>query len=320
MTPKSSIAKVTSARSARRPSRDWAAYDKAQVNAGRLTLWLAPDVFRRPRGNGRRGRNQLYSDELILGALALRKLLRFPYRRLEGLLLGFAELVGHTGPVPDYSTLCERAATLHVPPLLRAAGRVDLILDSTGLRVAGPGEWRRLEGEARKRRYLKLHLAEDAATGEIVDWRLTGTRGWGAGDTTQGERMLGGLADAGVALGVVHADGAYDTGPIRRAAHAGGGRAVIPPKRSARLAGGPGRAPPQPWQRERNQQILACRRDRAEWKEAAGYHRRSRVEATFSRWKTLFGSSLAARTPERQQVEAAVGVWLLNQLLVAGET
>lgn len=317
MPTKTSTIKVADPRPPRRPSRDWAAYDKAQVQSGRLTLWLDPCLFARPKANGRRGRDELYSNELILGALALRKLLRLPYRRLEGLLLGFAELVGHAGPVPDYSTLCQRAATLRVPPLPRRPGQRDLILDSTGLRVAGPGEWRRLEGG--RRRYLKLHLAEDAGTGEVVDWQLTGMRGFGAGDVTQGGRLLERLVDEGVELGDVYADGAYDGRPPRAAAHKGGGRAIIPPKRSARVRAGPGvRA--DSWQEERNAQILACRRDRAGWKEASGYHRRSRVEATFSRWKTLLGPSLAARSWERQRVEAAVGVWLLNQLLAAAET
>ena len=118
MTTTSSAPKLpvrsTSARSARR-ARDWATYDRAQVSSGRLTLWLEIGLFRKPKPNGRKGRDQLYSDELVLAALALKKLFRPSYRRLEGLVRSLAELSGHRGPSPDYSSLCKRARRLAVP-------------------------------------------------------------------------------------------------------------------------------------------------------------------------------------------------------------
>ena len=132
--------------------------------------------------------------------------------------------------------------------------------------------------------------------------------------------MLSTLEERGLSLSSGYADGAYDTSPVRRAIHTLGGRALIPPKRSARIYGGPGKREFEPWQSERDRQTIACRDDREGWKEDSGYHRRSLVESSFSRLKTLFGPSLYSRTEDRQQVEAAVSVWLLNRLLAPAPT
>jgi len=300
----------------KRPPRDWSAYDKAQVDSARLTLWLDKRLFAKPRPNGQRGRDELYSDELCLAALALKRLLHLPYRKLEGLVQSFAELSGYSGPTPDYSSLCRRAETLELPPLPRLSPGAQLLLDSSGLRVFGPGEWRRHEHEA-KRNWLKIHLAQDGA-GQIVDFSLSETSGYGSGDSEAGRRLLAALAERGAEPETVYGDGAYDTGPVRKAAHALGARAVIPPKRTAKIYGGPRRRKPlEEWERERNQQVRACRADRKRWKRDSGYHARSKAESGFSRWKSLLGPSLASRTPERQQVEAAVSVWLLNKLAAA---
>jgi Transposase DDE domain len=301
-------------------SRDWSAYDKAKVASGDFTLFVDRCLLAPPPANGRRGRDQLYSDQLVLGALALKRLFRLDYRSLEGFVSALARLAGHRGPTPDYSSFCKRARRLDVPVPRLPSGPVTLLLDSTGLKVVGPGEWRRFRDESAQRRYLKLHLAVDESDGRLLGHLLTDSSGYGSGDSTAGTKLLLRLVAQGARFRGVYADGAYDGQGPRRAAHGGGGAAIIPPRARARTATSQrGKGPPLAgWQRERNEQIRACREDREQWKEAAGYHRRSLAETAMSRWKTLLGPGLAARGREQQRVEAAVSVWLLNQLLPAG--
>ena len=71
-------------------------------------------------------------------------------------------------PVPDYTTLCRRAATVRITLPKKADGPLHLVLDSTGLKVYGEGEWKvRQHGYSKRRTWLKLHLAVDPQTHEI---------------------------------------------------------------------------------------------------------------------------------------------------------
>ena len=76
--------------------------------------------------------------------------------------------------VPDHSTLSRRAETLAVPRLKADSAPVHLLVDSTGLRLCGPGEWLiEKHGTKRRRAWRVLHLATDADTGRIVASVLT---------------------------------------------------------------------------------------------------------------------------------------------------
>jgi hypothetical protein len=77
--------------------------------------------------------------------------------------------------VPDHSTLSRRSKTLEVPPCRRlTAGPLHLLVDSTGLKLGGAGEWLvEKHGTSRRRSWRKLHIGVDAESGEIVAIELT---------------------------------------------------------------------------------------------------------------------------------------------------
>ena len=137
----------------------------------------------------------------------MRAVFRLPFRQTEGLIGSVIGLLGLDLAVPDHTTLCRRAETLEVPrPRPRSDGEpVHLLVDSTGLKLCGAGEWLiEKHGTRTRRSWRKLHLGVDADTGQIVAAVLTDK------DADDGAQV-GPLLDQ-VAAPVVSftADGAYD--------------------------------------------------------------------------------------------------------------
>ena len=98
----------------------------------------------------------------------MRAVFRLPFRQTEGLIGSVIGLLGLDLAVPDHTTLCRRAETLEVPrPRPRSDGEpVHLLVDSTGLRLCGPGEWLvEKHGTRTRRSWRKLHIGVDAGTG-----------------------------------------------------------------------------------------------------------------------------------------------------------
>ena len=107
--------------------------------------------------------------------------------------------------VPDYTTLCRRAATVRITLPKKATGPLHLILDSTGLKVYGEGEWKvRQHGYSRRRTWLKLHLAVDPETHEL---RAAVVSGPGVTDEQAVPALLEQVDEPISGAG---ADGAYD--------------------------------------------------------------------------------------------------------------
>lgn len=227
---------ATSTAKTQKRLRNWEAEDAAQIRRGHIDLYIAKAIFERPKRDGRRRRPQLYSDGLFFAALVLRKLERRAYRPLEGYLQALCRLMGIDAPTPDHTTLWRRMEHISVPPLKLPKGKCTVILDSTGVKTFGPGEWAIWKHrESVKRRYLKLHAARDAASGQILGWELTPPEGYGSGDVSQGTRLMKALLERGLELEAVAADGAYDSADLREFIHRAGARVLIPPPRSARL-------------------------------------------------------------------------------------
>lgn len=298
--------------------RDWAAEDAAAVRRGRLDIYISKDAFARPPRTGKRGRPALYSRSLIWSAALLRKLERQAFRPLSGRLEWLAEVFGITESTPHYSTLNRRIESVALPPLPKPAGRRTVVVDSTGISCYGAGQWRALRDKDRiQREYLKLHVVRDLDTGEILDWALTRSEGYGSSDPLVAGWMLDSLTNEGFRIERAYADGAYDSELFRAAVWRGGGHAIVPPKSNARLSRALNRDAPQAnWQLERDEQILACRENRDDWKNQAGYHARSTIETSMSRLKTLLGDRLTTQTPERQRTDIAAAIHILNQTVV----
>ena len=141
-------------------------YERALRSRGDLTIWLSAEAVAAwtPPKNGLRGGQRRYADLAILTALTLRLVFRLPLRQTEGFLDSLLSWMGLDLKAPDHTTRSCRNQVVEVQPLTRAHdGPIDLIVDSTGLKILGCGEWNIHKHKASKRRraWRKLHIGVD---------------------------------------------------------------------------------------------------------------------------------------------------------------
>jgi hypothetical protein len=209
-------------------------------------------------------------------------------------------------PVPDHTTFSRRSADLTIAAALSpASGPVNVVIDSTGLKVFGAGEWQREKhGGQGRRTWRKLHLAVDPDTGEILASELTTTED---GDASQVGSLLDQISSP---ITSVTADGAYDGEPVYRTiAERDPAAAVIIPPRSTAVPSNT--AETAPTQRDRHLRMIQAR-GRLGWQKMVNYGRRSLGEVAMMRYKALIGRRLHARTLPAQKTEAAAGCKVIN--------
>jgi transposase len=294
--------------------RNWPKYNAALIERGSLTLWVDEEAIKAWRYTGppQRGAQYVYADAAIKCVLTLRAVYHLALRATEGLARSLFALLEVALPVPSYSTLSRRAAELRVAlGALPRSGPLHLVIDSSGFKVYGEGEWKvRLHGWSKRRTWRKLHLAVDEATGEIVA-AVASEAG-----VSDDDALPDLLPQVPGEVGQVSADGAYDKRRCYEAIEQRGAKAVIPPRRDAKIWQHSNcAAPPHP----RDENLRAIRRQgRRRWKQEAGYHRRSLAETTFFRFKTLFGPTLHARAFLRQATELFLKAAALNRMTHLG--
>ena len=216
-------------------------------------------------------------------------------------------MLGIDLPIPDHTTLSRRLKNLSVIPFHSTGNgqSIHLLIDSTGLRIhVGT-----LRKPPKRRAWRKLHLAVDADTGEVVASDLTSRR------TRDGTRVCALLDQIDNPVAVLSADGAYDVmGVYEAAQRKGEGRRVrvlIPPGQNALL-----NPNPSPAQLERNRNIRSIRElGRREWHTHSGYSKRSMVENTMYRYKTIIGRRMRSRTFAGQRVEVQLASKILNTMI-----
>ena len=292
---------------------NWAAYDAGLRARGSLTVWFTAEAIEAWRAEPRvtRGGQPRYSALAITTALTLRAVFRLALRQTEGLLGSIIALLGLDLAVPDHSTLSRRAETLEVPRPRCGRGPVHLLVDSTGLKLCGPGEWlAEKHGTRTRRAWKKLHLATDADTGRIVASVLTDRD---ADDGSQTAPLLDRI-DGPVAS--FTADGAFDRDDVYAevAARHPDAAVIVPPRSS----GVPSEtAATAPTQRDRHLQLIA-ERGRRGWQRASGYNWRALVESDVSRWKRVIGDGLRSQTDGRRATEVAIAADVLNRMVDLG--
>lgn len=292
----------------------WSAYDAALRRRGDLTVWVTPEAIAAwtPAKTGRRGRPARYSDLAIEAGVMLRLAFGRPWRQTEGLLGSLMRLLGLKLPVPDHTTFSRRSPDLEVASALsKTDGLVTVVIDSTGLKIIGTGEWR-LEkhgGQARQS-WRKLHLAVDPGTGEILASALTSNE---EGDASLVGPLLNQIARP---ISTVLADGAYDGETVYRAVagHSPEAEVIIPPRSTAVASS---MIEGTRTQRDRHIDLIA-ERGRLGWQRAVQYGRRSLGEVAMMRYKQLIGCCLRARSLPAQKVEAAVGCKVINIMTSLG--
>jgi len=289
-----------------------AAYDAALRQRGSLTVWFTDEVVAAWKAAPRttRGRQPWYSPLAILTGLTLRALFRLALRQTEGLIGSIIGLLGLALAVPDHTTLCRRAGTLEVPrPRPRSGGEpVYLLVDSTGLKLCGAGEWLvEKHGTKTRRSWRKLHIGMDADTGQIVAASLT------TNDIDDGAQVGPLLDQVTGSVASFTGDGAYDQEGVSTAvAERHPEAAVIVPPRSTAVPSET--AATAPTQRDRHLQFIA-EHGRMAWQKASGYTARDRAEATIGRFKQVIGDGLRSRTDQRRTTEVDVAVHALNRML-----
>jgi len=291
---------------------NWREYNESLVRRGDITFWFSEDViavWEHDNAEVRRGRPFTYSDLAIETLLTIRELFRLPYRQTEGLGRALAQLMGANVPIPHHTSLVKRSGKLGVQIVLtQVRGPIDVVVDSTGLKVYGEGEWKvRQHGADKRRDWRKIHLAVDPDSHAILAELTTSPR------THDATAALPLLAQIDAPLQTFYGDGAYDKRKVYDALEKRDACAIIPPRKDARIS----EQPNAPW--DRNEAIRQIdRHGRAAWKDGSGYHRRSLGETAVSRLKGAFGERLKSREPPQQQTEVALRCKLLNWFVMLG--
>lgn len=288
---------------------NWSEYNAGLVDRYDITIHLADErVFARPDGTGKRGRPVQYSNGLIELGLMLKAIYRLPYRGLEGLLRSVFKLGQCPYQAPDYTTFCVRARELKgmIKTSLRLGEPIHILVDSTGLKIYGEGEWKvRTHGASKRRTWRKLHLVIDAVSQQVIVADLTERD---VGDQEHLPALLSQIPKAR-RVKKVTADGIYDAWGCYNAAQNLGAEMCTPPRKNAVV-------PPAKSERShhpRSEAIRSCQElGRTEWKIQNGYHLRSLVETAMYRFKTSMGERMFSRTFDRQKVEALIKANTLN--------
>jgi hypothetical protein len=295
--------------------RNWREYNRALVARGSLTLWVNDEVVRAWRntaGTDDRGRPRTYTEVAILTMATVQEIYHLPLRQTEGLMGSILGLLKVALPVPDHSTLSRRRATVEVAlPRRRSPGALHVVVDSTGVKVCGEGEWKvRQHGYTYRRTWRKVHLGVDEASGEVVAAVLT------TNDYSDSQVLPDLLDQVDEAIRQGSGDGSYDRRNCYEAIEARRARATVPPQRNAKIWQH-GNTKAERWARDENLRRIR-RIGRAAWKRESGYHRRSLAETTMFRLKAIFSDRVTARHFGGQAAQVLVRCAALNRLTQLG--
>lgn len=300
---------------------NWKDYNRALISRGDFTLWINDEILDQWYWQGRcekSGNPLVYSDLAIQCALSVRMLWHMPLRMTQGFLSSIFKAVGFNIGAPDYSTISRRAVKLTIeinrtPAAPNQEAHRIIVIDSTGLKVFGEGEWKmRSHGKSKRRTWRKVHFAIDRKTHVITALQVTQCN---RHDCEETEALM---AETGPSDQVI-ADGAYDNQKSYDAIDAKGARALIPPRSGAALSHTTAQKEISWGMVRRNANIHGVwKLGREEWKRCSGYHCRSIAETGIGRFKTIFGSGLKSREFNRQVSEARIKARILNQLTMLG--
>lgn len=297
--------------------RNWKDYNRSLINRGNLTIWFSDDVvknwYQKPQENNKRGRTFIYSDTYIELALTIRSLFHLPLRATQGFLEGLVFVLGLNLQVSHYSRLSRRAGSLALQiTTLKSIGKqpIDLVIDSTGLKIFGEGEWKmRTHGKQKRRTWRKYHVSVNPTTHEVTAMELTEAN---VHDCT----VLPTLLSTQKNIGKTYADGAYSFKQGFDAIAKSGGTPSIPIRSGTTLV----KKDPSAGEVLRNKLLeeIWDAGGRSSWKKLSDHHRRSLVETHMFRLKTILGGKLRGRSFANQQVEAKIMANILNKMTHLG--
>lgn len=292
--------------------RNWADYNKSLVKRGSLTLWIEEGLeswYATGEGSSR-GRPKVYSDIAIRSILMIKELFCLDFRKTEGVMASLFKLMGTDLKVPSYTQMCRRRTEEVLPKLKSFNESIHIVVDSSGLKVYGEGEWKvRQYGYTKRRTWRKLHIGVDEYTQAIVCAEMT------KNDCGDNEILPELLSQYEGDIFQVSADGAYDSHDCHDLIALRGAFAGIPPQQN-------------PMHRRKRKTKLMRPRDFTvwdvqqlglkRWKKEFGYHRRSLAETAFSRLKRIFGDKSSAHKFEYGKIEGLLRCHMLNKMTELG--
>lgn len=295
--------------------KNWSEYDHALVKRGSITFWLSDDLVEiwHYSGEKQRGGQYDYSEQAIVMMQTIKNVFHLPNRATEGFLRSVFEMLKVSLAVPDHTTLSRRGKGLKVSLPKKADGHLDIVIDSSGLKIFGEGEWKvRSHGKSKRRTWRKLHVGVDPHSGEIQAAALT------TNSVSDSQMVFSLLAQIEQPIEHFAGDGSYDTRSVSDSLNQRAPDAVllIPPRKNARI-----------WQHgntkaerlRRDENLRAIRKSgRKAWKRDSGYHIRSLAETTIFRLKTIFGDHVSARLLDTQVTQAMIRCAALNRMTHLG--
>ncbi len=300
---------------------NWREYNAGLKRRGSLTLWLDDAVAESWYHDGppQRGGQTVYSADCIVLLLTFKATFRLGFRQLEGFAASIFELMALDLAVPSYSQICRRQKGLNVPlqvsERLKNGESLHVVVDSSGLKIYGECEWKvRKHGLSKRRLWRKIHLGVDEKTGEIIAQILTDSK---TDDAAVLEALIAQGFEQGVDIEKIGTDGAYDHYHCWDMLIDTFIEPIIPPRENAVYQlDENGLQTDHPRNHALN--IIdqgGIEANRKGWKTQSGYHRRSKSENAFFRWKTILGEKLYARILENQKTEAAIKAAVLNKFI-----
>jgi len=291
--------------------KNWSEYEKALVQRGSITFWLSDDFEQiwLYAGEKQRGSQFEYSEKAIEIMLSIKEVFHLTNRSVEGFVRSVFEMLNVHLSVPDHSTLSKRAKTLNIKLSKKTKGSLNLVLDSTGLKIYGEGEWKvRKHGYSKHRTWRKLHVGANPENGEVQVVVLTENS---VSDDAVVKDMLAQIEQALLSCA---ADGAYDKRKVYDALHVHSPEVeiLIPPRKNAHIWQH-GNSKQERLKRDENLRYIR-KHGRQQWKEDSGYHIRSVAETIIFRLKTIFGDKLSARLLETQATQALIRCAALNRM------
>lgn len=300
---------------------NWGAYNKELIRRGSITFWFSKDIadYWYDVTSSGKGFLRVYTDT----AIEILSMVRFQYKLTLRGTQGFVESLTQLIPnmfalnIPDYSTLCRRMKKSKVDmgkmrKKVAGKGDIHVVVDSTGLKVFGEGEWKvRQHGYSKRRTWKKLHLAVDEKNSDIISVSLTECS---FKDNELLPDMLNSLEGE---VSRVSGDGAYDAKNCWDFCYNKGIEGIFPPRRGAKIRTHGNSKVVDPPSLSRDNHIRRIRRmGKKRWKLASGYSRRSIAETAMQRFKMLFGDRLSSREFTRQANEVFIKCKMLNKMAV----
>jgi hypothetical protein len=292
--------------------RNWSEYNAGLKQRGSLTFWINESVLEQwivPNLSGKPGASIAYSDLAIETMATIKAVYHLAGQQCQGFLESIFELMEIDLPVPDHSTLSRRVGQLTIRlPVLPQQGARHVVVDSTGVKVYGEGEWKtRQHGSSKRRTWRKLHLGVDEATGEILAAVVS------TNNVSDGEVLPDLLNTRDDEIEQTSADAAYDQRQCYDAIRGRNAKAAIPPRKGAKIWQ-PGNSKAERHNRDENLRRIR-KVGRKAWKQESHYHRRSISETTMFRCKTIFGGNLSTRNFDNQAAELFIKCAALNRMI-----